>query len=551
MPSLRTLPEAVRDAAAGGHGCLFIGGGSSGHHRDVYRSYADLHAAALGVSRSLRALGVQRGDVVALVIDDAESFLVALYGASMAGLLPASLHPPGATRDLGSYYELTARVLRSSGARALVTSARLVEGFEDIRAACPALAAVVSCSELTDRAGNPPGPFDEPGLDDLAFVQFTSGATSEPKGVALTHRNVCENVNAINGPRGLATTDADSAVSWLPLHHDMGLVGMALGPLYASRPAVFLPTDAFVRRPAEWLRAISRHRATVSFAPNFAYDLCVRRVKTSDLEGVDLSCWRVAGCGAEPIHASTLAAFAQRFGSIGFRETSFLPGYGLAEHVVAATFAARDRALRTDGALVSCGVPLPGHRLRIVGENGADLPEREVGEILLSGPSVMQGYFENGRVTQDQVHAGWLSTGDLGYLAAGELYVCGRLKDLIVANGRKIHPQDLEWGVDELPGVRRGRTVALGVPHDDGRDRLVMIVEPSGTVDAEQLASDVRRRLADLYGLFMDDVVIAPGGAVGRTSSGKVQRALTRAKYERGEFGRRRAESGSGPIILQ
>jgi fatty-acyl-CoA synthase len=433
----------------------------------------------------------------------------------------------------------------------LVTGAGLVEGFEDVRAACPALAAVVSCGELTDRQGNPSDSSDEPALDDLAFVQFTSGATSEPKGVALTHRNVCENVNAINGPCGLATTDADSAVSWLPLHHDMGLVGMALGPLYASRPAVFLPTHAFVRRPAEWLRAISRHRATVSFAPNFAYDLCVRRVKMSDLDGVDLSCWRVAGCGAEPIHAPTLAAFAERFRSAGFRETSFLPGYGLAEHVVAATFAPRERSIRTDGALVSCGVPLPGHRLRIVGENGADLPEREVGEILLSGPSVMNGYFENGRVTRDQIHAGWLSTGDLGYLAAGELYVCGRLKDLIIANGRKIHPQDLEWAVDELPGVRRGRTVALGVPHGDGRDRLVMIVEPSGTVEAEQLAAGVRRRLADLYGLFMDEVVIAPGGAVGRTSSGKVQRALTRAKYERGEFGRRPADSGPGPITLQ
>jgi fatty-acyl-CoA synthase len=551
MPSLRTLPEALRDAAAGGHGCLFIGGGSAGLHRDIYRSYADLHAAALGVSRSLRALGLQRGDVVALGIDDAESFLVALYGTSMAGLLPASLHPPGATRDPASYYELTARVLGSAGARALVTSPRLVEAFADIQSACPDLATVVSCDQLADPFGTSADRTDEPGLDDLAFVQFTSGATSEPKGVALTHRNVAENVDAINGPCGLATTDADSAVSWLPLHHDMGLVGMALGPLYASRPAVFLPTHAFVRRPAEWLRAISRHRATVSFAPNFAYDLCVRRVKMSDLDGVDLSCWRVAGCGAEPIHAPTLAAFAERFRSAGFRETSFLPGYGLAEHVVAATFAPRGRPLRTDGALVSCGVPLPGHRLRIVGEQGGDLPEREVGEILLSGPSVMQGYFENGRVTRDQIRDGWLSTGDLGYVAAGELYVCGRLKDLIIANGRKIHPQDLEWAVDELPGVRRGRSVALSVPDGEGRDRLVMIVEPNGTVDADQLASGVRRRLADLYGLFMDEVVIAPGGTVERTSSGKVQRALTRSKYQRGEFGRRDAEGGPGPGALR
>lgn len=378
---------------------------------------------------------------------------------------------------------------------------------------------------------------EEPALDDLAFVQFTSGATSEPKGVALTHRNLCENINAINGPYGLETTDADSAVSWLPLHHDMGLVGMALGPLYAVRPAAFLPAKAFVRRPAEWLRAISRHGATVSFAPNFAYDLCVRRVKESDLDGVDLSRWRVAGCGAEPIHAPTLAAFADRFRAFGFRETSFLPGYGLAEHVVAATFAPRGRPVRTDGALVSCGMPLPGHRLRIADEQGADLPEREVGEIRLAGPSVMRGYFEHGAVACPQPRDGWLRTGDLGYLADGELYVCGRVKDLIIANGRKIYPQDLEWGVDEVSGIRRGRTVAFGTADADGRDRLVMIVEPTGTVEAAQLAAGVRRRVADLYGLFVDDVLIAPGGTVGRTSSGKVQRAMTRARYERGEIG--------------
>jgi fatty-acyl-CoA synthase len=552
MAVLRTLPQALRDAAAGGHGCLFIGGGSAGHHVDVYRSYADLHVAARGVSQSLCDLGLPRGAVVALAIDEAEPFLVTLYGASMAGLLPASLHPPGATRDLDSYYELTARVLRSAGARVLVTGARPLRGFDRVRAACPALESVVACDELQSRAGSRPAPPDlpdGPGLDDLAFVQFTSGATSEPKGVALTHRNVCENVNAINGPGGLATTDTDSAVSWLPLHHDMGLVGMALGPLYASRPAVFLPTQAFVRRPVEWIRAISRHRATVSFAPNFAYDLCVRRVKESDLVGVDLSCWRVAGCGAEPIHAPTLAAFGERFRHVGFRDTSFLPGYGLAEHVVAATFARRDRPIRTDGPFVSCGTPLPGHRLRIVGEKGDDLPERQVGEILLAGGSVMQGYFEDARVIRDSVNDGWLSTGDLGYLAAGELYVCGRLKDLIIANGRKIHPEDLEWGVDELPGIRRGRAVAFGDPDAYGRDRLVMIVEASGTVDSTQLVADIRRRLADLHGLFVDHVVIAPGGTIGRTASGKVQRARTRAKYQRGELGPRQPESGSGSFV--
>jgi fatty-acyl-CoA synthase len=537
MSTLRTLPQALRDAAGRGHGCLFIGGVAGGQHAGVYRSYADLHAAALGVSGALRRMGLRRGDLVALALDEAEAFLTSLYGASLAGVLPASLHPPGATRDLGSYCALTAGALRASGARALVTSRRVVEPFDRERGACPDLRIVVTYEELVGQAGQvgQVGP-DEPALDDLAFVQFTSGATSEPKGVALTHRNLCENVSAINGPHGLATTDADSAVSWLPLHHDMGLVGMALGPLYVSRPAVFLETHAFVRRPVEWLRAISRHRATISFAPNFAYDLCVRRVRDSDLEGLDLSCWRVAGCGAEPIHAPTLSAFAARFRACGFRETSFLPGYGLAEHVVAATFAPRGRLLRTDGALVSCGVPLPGHRLRIIDGEGADLPEREVGEILLAGPSVMQGYFEHGAVTCPPPVDGWLPTGDLGYLADGELYVCGRVKDLIIANGRKIYPQDLEWGVDDLSGIRRGRTVAFGTADAAGRDRLVMIVEPNGTVEPAQLAAGVRRRVADLCGLFVDDVVVAPGGTVGRTSSGKVQRAITRARYERGEI---------------
>ena len=545
MSRSRTLPQALRDAAAGDHGCSFLTGGAESPA--VHRTYAELHQASIGVAATLRRAGLTHGDLVGLAISDAELFLTVLYGASMAGVVPASLHPPGATRDLDSYFDLTARVLKAAGARALITNATLVEGFDRVRASCPELAIVLACEGMTGQVGQVGQVEWEPSLDDLAFVQFTSGATSEPKGVALTHRNLCANVNAINGPHGLATTDADSAVSWLPLHHDMGLVGMALGPLYSSRPAVFLPTHVFVRRPAEWLRAISRHRATVSFAPNFAYDLCVRRVKDVDLAGVDLSCWRVAGCGAEPIHAPTLSAFAERFAAFGFRDTAFLPGYGLAEHVVAATFAPRGRPIRMDGTLVSCGVPFPDHRLRIVDGDGRELPERAVGEIMLAGPSVMQGYYEHGALTGEALCDGWLSTGDLGYLADGELYVCGRAKDLIIANGRKFHPQDLEWGVDELAGIRRGRAVAFGMSDVDGRARLVMVVEPNGTVDAEQLVVSVRRRMADLYGLYVDDVVVAPSGTVARTSSGKVQRALTKARYQAGEIAGRAASPGLPP----
>jgi fatty-acyl-CoA synthase len=314
----------------------------------------------------------------------------------------------------------------------------------------------------------------------------------------------------------------------------------------------------FVRRPTEWLRAITRHRGTVSFAPNFAFDLCVRRVK--DLSGLDLSAWRVAGCGAEPIHPPTLAAFAEKFAPAGFRDTSFLPCYGLAEHVLAATFPPRGRRPRTDVvsadaltgqgvamphdgggagvALVSCGSALPGHRLQIVGDDGAPLEERHVGEILLAGPSVMLGYYKQEALTAQTIRGGWLHTGDLGYLSGGELFVCGRAKDIIIVNGRKFHPQDLEWAIDGMGGVRRGRVVAFGATESGQADRVVIVVEPSGTVPADVLTGQIRREIGDLFGLYVDEVAIVRSGTVGRTTSGKVQRAATKARYEEGSLGR-------------
>jgi fatty-acyl-CoA synthase len=552
MPTLRTLPEALAEGAGCEVGFTFIGEGGI-----RTRSYDEIRQSAHSVAGGLLAAGLQRGDVVALVISDAEQFLTTLIGAAIAGVVPASLYPPSTTAEIGRFFEATAPALADCGARALVTTQALVAGFEALIPTHPKLEAILSRESLE---AAPSGESWRPALDDVAFIQYTSGSTSSPKGVVVTHRGLASNIEGIYGQSGLAVTSADRAVSWLPLYHDMGLVGMSLGALYGLLPAVLIAPEIFVKRPVEWLRAITRYRATVSYAPNFAYDLCVRRVKERDLAGLDLSSWRVAGCGAEPVNARTLQAFADKFAGAGFRATSFLPSYGLAEHVLAATIGVRGRMPRVETVraddlaerrqavlapstdesalrLVSCGRPLSGHALRIVREDGSEAGVHEVGEITLAGPSVMLGYYNNPDLTSRVIRDGWLHTGDLGYLSDGELFVCGRLKDLIVINGRKYHPQDLEWSVESVSGVKRGRVVAFATEPVEGPTGVIIVAEPSGTVAAASLTAEIRRVVGDLFGLAVGEVVLVGGGRIGRTTSGKVRRAAVRASYERGELG--------------
>ena len=533
MAALKTIPDALADAARLPAGITFL-------HRDreTTRSYAELRAASLGVAHALAAAGLRRGDLVAIVIADSERFLTALLGASIAGLLPALITPPATMIESARYFEGAAGILRAAGARAVVTDAALTAGFDRLRATCPDLALVLDRAAL-DLPGD--GGFGGAALDDLALVQFTSGSTSSPKGVALSHRNIAANVAAVNGPAGLDTRPerGDVAVSWLPLYHDMGLVGMTLGAIYSRVPLYLLTPQAFVKRPTDWLRAITRYRGTISYAPSFAYELCVRRVKDRDVDELDLSSWRIAGCGAEPIHAPTLAAFAAKFAGRGFRADSLLPSYGLAEHVVAAAMAPRDRAIRVgrfgEDEIVSCGKPLEGHQVRILAD-GRPAADGEVGEIVLAGPSVMVGYYRQDALTASTIRDGWLHTGDLGYLSGGELFVCGRAKDVIIANGRKYHPQDLEWSVDDLEGVRRGRVVAFGVGVPGRADRIVVMVEPKGLWPIGAVCEAVRRRIGDAFGLVVDDVVCVPSGTIGRTTSGKLRRAAAKAAYLGGEL---------------
>jgi fatty-acyl-CoA synthase len=555
----RTLPEALLEAAQSAEGYTF-----GGQETQSRRSYSQMLNSARRVAGALRKKGLQPGALVALVIGDSEQFLSTLFGASLGGLIPASLYPPAIVSDLRFYLETTSRVVCGAGARAVVTTSKLAPALEGLRATDGSLQ-VISYADLDSPDANDGnengGGLNQPlvSIDDIAFVQFTSGSTSAPKGVAITHRNLSANIDAINGPAGLGVSVSDVGVSWLPLYHDMGLVGMALGAMYSRRPMVLLPPESFVKRPGAWLRAISQHRASVSFAPNFAYDLCVRRVSDRDLEGVDLSSWRVAGCGGEPIHAPTLAAFAERFRDAGFRETSFVPSYGLAEHVLAATLAPTNRIMRIEHlrandiaeravatpaegseaervTVVSCGGPLPGHDIRIVDEHGRAVNERAIGEITLAGPSLMLGYYNDEALTAETIRDGRLHTGDLGYVSDGELFICGRIKDVVVIRGRKYHPQDLEWAVDDVPGIRRGRVVAFGTSRPGESDSVVLVAEPISSRATDGLASAIRQRIVDVCGLPVDEVLLVEKGTITRTTSGKVQRAAIKARYESGDL---------------
>jgi fatty-acyl-CoA synthase len=545
-----TVADALASAALSPHGVRFI----EHDGRTLLLSYRSLFDEALAIGGALRHRGLTPGDRVALVVPDVNGFVRAFFGISAAGLIPVPLYPPAQAGDLATFARQSAHVLAAARAAAVVTTAD-VAPLIDPTTLEPAPAVLL----LEDLVG---GPALERAIaraaDDVALLQFTSGSTALPKGVVLTHANIGANVAAILGPAGLDAREGDTAVSWLPLYHDMGLIGMLLSSVYAPANAVLLSPVLFLKRPSAWLDAISTYGGTVSFAPNFAYDLCRRRVKTSQLESLDLSRWRVAGCGAEPIRPDSLTAFAEYFAPTGFRRESFLPSYGLAEHSLAVTFARdglrvdvvdADRLVRESRAVpvvngssavrvVRCGRPFPGHAVRIVDEAFRELPERHVGAIVARGPSVMQGYFEDPDATAAAMHGHWLLTGDLGYMADGDLYVCGRTKDLIIRQGRKYYPPDLEASLSDLAGVPLSGVVVFGIDHVEDADKVVAILETRAGGRAGEIEEAVRRRIRETAGLDVDHVVLAPPGTIPRTTSGKVRRAEARSRFEAGTLGR-------------
>ncbi len=516
------------------------------------------------------ARGVTKGDRVAIVVPDPDEFVLSFLGAIYAGGVPVPMYPQLSFKNVETYHDTVAHIVNASDAKLLLTT-QSTRQFVD-----PVLPRTqIKDLMTTDMLAAPaPGVLDTKlSADDLCFLQFTSGSTSKPKGVVVTHGNLAANSEAFM-IHGLGKdSSVDKGTSWLPLFHDMGLIGFVIGPLFTEIPVVFLPTASFVRSPRVWLDAIHRHRGTITYAPNFAYALVAKRMKEKDVADLDLSCIRIAGCGAEPIQPKTLRDFAERLKPAGFNPKAYVPSYGMAEATLAISFAPHGQGFSTDsidpkslqssetkplagsGAqeLVACGKAFPDHEIAIVDENGNRLGERRVGQIVTTGPSIGEGYFREPELTADAFKkiAGddriWLHTGDLGYFADGSVHICGRLKDIIIIRGRNFYPNDIEWVASELPGVRRGNVVAFGVTVDanghhvedgTGEEQLVVCAEAFSS-DADRLVEEIQKAVTDQIGIAVWKVEIVPQGALPRTSSGKPQRRKTKRMFLDGALPKR------------
>lgn len=526
-------------------------------------TYADLFNGGALVARSLQARGLLRGETVAMMLPTGRDFFPVFFGTLLAGGIPVPIYPPFRANQIEEYAHRQSAILQNAQARLLITFRQAERLARLLKPQVPSLGGVVTADRL-GRGGAtipPHGPVEAVSSfpirpDEEALIQYTSGSTGEPRGVALTHRNLLANLVAIG--RGVQVRADDVVVCWLPLYHDMGLIGCWLYALYFGLPITVLSPLAFLRRPERWLQAIHRQRGTLSPAPNFAYELCVRKIPDRALEGLDLSSWRVALNGAEPISPATLERFVQRFAAHGFRAEALMPVYGLAECSVALTFAPLGRPPRIDRVardafqlhrradpakpqdsdaleFVSVGRALPDHKVRIVNDEGRPVPERVEGQVEFQGPSSMKGYYRNPEANAAaQRPDGWFHTGDLAYQADGELFITGRTKDLIIKAGRNVYPQEIEEAAADVDGVRRGCVVAFAVPdHASGTERLVVVAETRETDHAAhaRIVSQVKRLVGSRCRISPDSVALVPPQTVPKTPSGKLRRGACRDFY--------------------
>ena len=531
---------------------------SDGYSENATMTYRALADAAGKVAAGLQAHGLEVGERVCIMLPTGRSFFEAFFGALLAGAVPVPIYPPMRLTQLEEHLRRQAGILKNSRAAFLIVP-REGHGISTLLGAQIDTLRGVHCVEDLRLTGNE-AVFVTRHADDLAMLQYTSGSTGRPKGVMLSHANLLSNIRAMG--TAIAATPTDVFVSWLPLYHDLGLIGAWLGSLYHAVPTVIMSPLRFIVRPESWLWAIHRNAATLSAAPNFAYELCVNKIEDHAIEGLDLSTLRVVANGAEPVSAETIRRFSERFVKYGFRPEAMTPVYGLAENSVGLAFSALGeepviervsrQSLSRDGIALptttekypiifaSSGVALPDHEIRVVDDLERELPERHQGRLEFRGPSSTSGYFDDPERTAALIRNGWLDSGDLAYSANGRIFITGRVKDIIIKGGRNIYPEEIEQAVGNLPRIRKGCVAAFAsVDELSGTESLIVVAETRETDSRirAQLDRTVNETISDVLGMPPDHVVIVPPQAVPKTSSGKIRRTATRDLYLSGRLG--------------
>lgn len=525
-------------------------------------TYGKLLDMSLRIAFALLERGLRYGDTVAIMQPTNPGFFYTFYGVLLAGCIPVPIYPPFRPHQIEAYAKQEAGILTNAEVRLLVTFQQAEKLSQLLRAFVPSLKDIVTVDDLLQATLK--APIYKGNSDDLALIQYTSGSTSAPKGVMLTYQNLLANIRAYG--KAIQITSQDVAVSWTPLYHDLGLIGMWFGSLYHGVPLIIMSPLTFLSRPEKWLWAMHYHRGTISGGPNFAYELCVRKINPAYLEGLDLSSWRLAFNGAEPIQPKTLERFTQKFSAYGFKNEVHFPVYGLAESAVCVATSPLNRGPRIDviereafevnrravpvkdnktkNALefVACGKPIPDHAIRIVDETGKVLPERQVGQLQFKGPSSMQGYLGNSEATKAIYHeGGWWDTGDFAYIADEEVFITGRIKDLIIKAGRNLYAAEIEELTGQVPDIRKGCIIAFGVTDKErGTEKLIIVAETreKNPKHREAILEKINDVILHALDIAPDQIILVKPQVIPKTSSGKLQRSACKQLYLQGELGK-------------
>ncbi len=519
-----------------------------------------LHDGAVRVAASLLEAGLKPGGAVALMLPTGPRYLWCFMGILLAGGVPVPIYPPLRPSQLEEHLRRHVKILDSAAVQLLVTVPEAANFARLLKPHVRSLIRIVEPESLL--TGPAVLPRIQAAPQDIALLQYTSGSTGQPKGVIVTHANLLANLRG--AIHRLEATPSDVFVSWLPLYHDMGLIGAWLGSLYLGCEAVLMSPLQFLGRPSRWLWAMHQYRGTLSAAPNFGFELCLRKIADDELEGLDLSSWRVAMNGAEPVSPATIEGFVRRFSAYGFREGAVSPVYGLAESTVALAMPTPGRGLVVDRVrrdafrstgralpaevsdrnpltFVDCGHVLAGHDLRVVGNGGEELGDRREGRLQFRGASATSGYFRNSDATAGLYDGEWLNTGDRAYTADGQLFITGRDKELIIRGGRNIHPYELERAAAEIDGIRRGCVAVLGATDRNSQTEKLVVVAETTERDAavlDRIREQLDAAAMNLFSVAPDEVVFVPPRTVLKTSSGKIRRTAMRDLYQRGALHR-------------